>query len=145
MPEKEEKNEKEMEIVSKNETIKDTNYVKEHVAFVIKPLPVKQAHRWADWCAERGFEKQHHKAFALAMDILEGRTTDLISSNNRLESLEKLVYVHDTILADLIAELQAMKNQPPVEEPSEEELTREKVRKKREMMKKKPVGGDKNG
>ena len=120
-----------MEVVAKNEEIKDVSYNKENIAFVIKPLHIDQARRWAKWCDDRGLSKQHNKAFAFAMDILEGKTNEIISANNRLEILESLVKIHDSLIAQII---ENSNNQEVPEEISEEERIRMRVREKRAMM-----------
>jgi len=104
------------QVVAKTEAVKDSIYKKDDVAFVIKPLHIDQAHRWAKWCNDRGYEKQHHKAFALAMDILEGRTNDLINSSKILEGIEKNVRAHDELIKLIIDKVDELDSKPEVEE-----------------------------
>jgi len=121
----------ELENVTQIEQISDVEYRKDKIAFVIKPLHINQAHRWARWCEDRGFSKSHDKAFALAMDILENKTELLIGQNNRIETLEKLVYTHDDLLVQVLQEFQGQ-NEKQEEDPIEK--VRRKVCEKRAMM-----------
>ena len=134
MPE-ENQEKKEKEVVANNEPLKDTNYHKDYIAFVIKPLHIEQANRWAKWCNDRGLKKMHHKAFALAMDILEGKTQDIINSGKHLEDIEMLLRKHDEILTSLVQSMLEMNDR--LNEPQEEKLdanqqAREDARKRKE-------------
>ena len=132
----------EEENVMRIEQISDVEYKKENIAFVIKPLHINQANRWARWCEDRGFSKFHNKAFALALDILENKTQIFTAQNNRLETLERLVYADDELLANVITDI-SEKKEEVVE--TEEERTRRREREKRAMMnasKKKEVKND---
>jgi len=128
----EEKNEeKTEEVVAKTEEIKDTVYKKDYITFVIKPLPIDQAHRWAKWCNDRGMGKQHHKAFALAMDILEGRTLDLINASKNIENFEKILRAHDELIKLLIDKVEELGSEPKLEEPDANEAARLAIQKKK--------------
>ncbi len=123
------------EIVANNEPLKDTNYHKDYIAFVIKPLHIDQAHRWAKWCSDRGLDKKHHKAFALAMDILEGKTQDIINSSKHLEDIELLLRKHDELLTSLVQSMSEMSdrlNEPQEEEPDANQKAREDAKKRKE-------------
>lgn len=145
--ETENKEKPEQEIVAKNEPIETTTRNKGYIGFVIKPLHIDQADRWAKWCDDRGLSKQHHKAFALAMDILEGKTQDIINSGKHLEDIEMLLRKHDEVLTSLVKSMSEMNdrlNEPQEEEPDANHKAREDARKRkiaREEAKSKKKGG----
>lgn len=131
--------EEKKEVIADNEPLEDTNYHKNYVAFVIKPLHIEQAHRWAKWCDDRGLNKQHHKAFALAMDILEGKTQDIINSSKRLDTIEMLINKQDQVLTSVVQNLSEINdrlNEPQEEEPDLNQTARETVRKRKEAREK---------
>lgn len=125
---------KEKEIIADNEPLKDTNYQKDYIAFVIKPLHIEQAHRWAKWCDDRGLKKHHNKAFALAMDILEGKTQDIINSDKHLEKIEMLLRKHDEVLTSVVQNLSEVNDRlnAPEEELDPNEKAKEDARKRKE-------------
>ncbi len=128
---KEEKNQ-DKEVVAKIEEIQDTNYRKDYISFVVKPLHIDQANRWARWCDDRGLRKQHHKAFALALDILEGKTQDLINTSKILENMERALDAHDKLLTAIIQKLQDKQSEESEGELDPNAAARENVRIKKE-------------
>ena len=123
----------EKEVVTQLDELKDVSYRKEYVAFVLKPLHISQCERWARWCSDRGLQKQHHKAFALAMDILEGKTQDLINSSSNFELLQRLVNTHDTLIEGILRKLGESENK---EEENPNKTAIDTVRKRKEMREK---------
>lgn len=139
------KMEKKQETVE-TEEINDVVYKKEHVTFIIKPIRISQVERWANWCADRGLNtrKDQPKAFALAMDILEGRTHDLINSSKILESLETAVRAHDNLLKQIIIKIGELDAEPEEEEPNPNQVARDAVLKRKELREKAQQGDGKN-
>lgn len=96
-----EEEKKEEKIVAEIEEMPDTVYKKEHITFVIRKLPAKNAERWSKWCKDWGLELNHHTAFGLALDILEGKTKNLLEVDSRIATVEKLLQAHDGVLETL--------------------------------------------
>ena len=121
--------EKKQEGIVETEEIKDVTYHKDFVTFVVKPIRIEQVERWAKWCADRGLNtrKNQPKAFALAMDILEGKTQDIVNSGKHIQDIEKLLEVLDSRITKIE---EALSQQP--EEMDANEKARERVRKKKE-------------
>ena len=130
-----EKKPEEEKVETQLEQLPDTKYKKDYVTFVIKPLHIDICHRWAKWCDDRGLGKNHNHAFALVLDIIENKTNELINSDARLSSMEKLLGAHDNLIKILLDELALLKEEPDVDE-SKEKMNSivEKVRQKREKM-----------
>ena len=124
----------EKENIAEIEELKDVNYRKDYVTFVIKNLHVEQAHRWMQWCSDRGYRKNHHKAFALMLDVLEGKTKSL--NDEKIEQLNERITVLESISNKLIEEVATNNEEPEIDE---DEKTRISVRKKRKVMEEKKV------
>ena len=135
MVEENQEQEKKNESVVETEEMKDVEYKKDYVTFVIKPLRLIQVERWAKWCNDRGLSnrKEQPKAFALAMDILEGKTQDIINSGKHIQDIETLLQIFDKRLTDLETALNSTVNEPELDA---NEKARLEVRKRKEAREK---------
>ena len=74
-----------------------------------------------------------------AMDILEGKTQDIINSGKHLEEIEMLLRKHDELLTSLVksmSEINDRLNEPKEEEMDPNQKAREDARKRKEAREK---------
>lgn len=103
------------------ENIPNTEYKKENITFVIKNLPFKESDRWAKWAEKWGLSNHHHTAFRLALELLEGKTENIIDLGSRLTTIENQLKNHNSILK----QINENNDMQPEEEPDANQEARD--------------------